>query len=76
MKRMGDLHPNDVREIRTFERFLKLGVRPDEGRRIFREFPGWTFYVIGRPFFGPSDRSLAPPVGYDSTPVTAWTFPG
>lgn len=61
---------HDRREIAAFRRFLALGVRPGEVRRIPREFPGWLLYCLGE--FGPR---LWPPEGYDEIHPTAWTFP-
>lgn len=58
---------NDMREVLAFQRFLRLGVGPDEGRDIRLKYPGWLAYCFG---FGPP-----PPEGMDSVAFTAWTFP-
>lgn len=65
--RGGPPTAHDLREVAAFRRFLALGVAPDEGGRIPREFPGWLPYCLG---FGPW-----PPEDFDSAPITAWTFP-
>ena len=72
---LEQLHPHDRREVEAFRDFLSLGIGPDEGRRIPREFPGWLPYCLGRFFYADGMALLAPPAGYEAVPVTGWTFP-
>jgi hypothetical protein len=70
---------HDRREIAAFRRFLNLAGPPaDPG--VPRRYPGWIPYILGHFFWsgvwGPHERSLHPPEGFDEVPVTAWTLPG
>jgi hypothetical protein len=69
------LHPKDRAEVEAFQDFLSLGVGPEDGRRIPREFPGWLPYCLGEFFYAAGGALLVPPAGFDDVPVTAWTFP-
>jgi hypothetical protein len=71
---------HDAREIEHFQRFLKVAPRPPARGAAFRELRGWVPYILGHflwsGVWGPHERSLAPPPGYDDVPMTAWTMPG
>lgn len=58
----------DRYEARTFARYLRLGLGPDEPGELRRRAPGWIPYVLG---LGPP-----PPEGMDAEHPTAWTLPG
>lgn len=67
--KLDRLSGNDIREIRTFERFLRAIDHPPPVTRgdFSCRLPGWVPYMLG---VGP-----APPEGHDHLPVTAWRLP-
>lgn len=72
---------HDAREVEHFSRFLKAAPSPPPARgAALREMRGWVPYILGHFFWsgvwGPHERSLAPPPGFDDVPITAWTYPG
>lgn len=79
----AELTDHDRLEVEHFTRFLELAgpaPLPGENSGFLKVYRGWLPYVLGHFFFsgvwGPHERSLAPPEGYDDIPVTAWTMPG
>jgi hypothetical protein len=76
---LEQLHPHDRREAEAFMDFLSGPGRngPGEEAHLWRDWPGWVPYVLGRFFHADTGGALlAPPAGYEATSVTAWTFPG